>query len=148
MTNDDDWRLMGQEKYLKGVTLSFQTYRCLRPDWDHDHCEFCSAKFMEADLPDILREGYTTDTSMHFVTDDPPVLGKDPPVIVRLESKHETVVIKSGPAGPLYSVITGDGTFVVRDVTLAQLELNNPQVYERVTSAIAVNHAGLADIRD
>lgn len=29
MTNDDDWRLMGQEKYLKGVTLSFQTYRCL-----------------------------------------------------------------------------------------------------------------------
>ena len=67
MTNDDDWRLMGQEKYLKGVTLSFQTYRCLRPDWDHDHCAFCSAKFMEADLPDILREGYTAENQYHWV---------------------------------------------------------------------------------
>ena len=67
MVNDDDWRLMGQENYLKGVKLSFQTYRRRRPDWDHDHCEFCSAKFMEDDLPDALREGYTTDNQYHWV---------------------------------------------------------------------------------
>ncbi len=88
------------------------------------------------------------DTSTHFVTEDPPVLAKDPPVIVRLEAKHETVVIKSGPTGPLYSVITGDGGFVVRDVTLAQLELNHPQVYRRVKSAIAANYAGLDASRE
>ncbi len=78
-----------------------------------------------------------------FVPADPPVLAKDPPVIVRLESKHETIVIKSGPTGPLYSVITSDGVFVVRDVSLAQLELNNPRVYRRVKSAIVESHAGL-----
>ncbi len=88
------------------------------------------------------------DTSTHFVTEDPPVLAKDPPVIVRLESKHETVVIKSGPTGPLYSVITGDGVLLVRDVTLAQLELNNPRVYKLVKSAIAASHARMDASRE
>ena len=83
------------------------------------------------------------DTSTHFATEDPPVLAKDPTVLVRLESKHETVVITSGPTGPLYTVIAGDGTLLVRDLTLAQLKLNNPQVHERVESAIAANHARL-----
>ena len=82
-------------------------------------------------------------TSTQLVTEDPPILAKDPPVLVRLESKHETIVITSGPTGPLYTVIAGDGTFLVKDVTLAQLELNNPQVHQRVESAIAANHARL-----
>ncbi len=83
------------------------------------------------------------DTSTHFATEDPTVLAKDPPVIVRLESKHETVVITAGSAGPLYTVIASDGTFLVRGLTLAQLKLSNPQVHERVESAIAANHASL-----
>ena len=27
---------------------------------DHDHCEFCWAKFMVEDYPDVLHEGYST----------------------------------------------------------------------------------------
>jgi hypothetical protein len=62
MTTNDDWRLRGQEDYLQGVTLRWKQYAGQpnwNPEWDHDHCEFCWAKFMDADLPDVLRTGYT-----------------------------------------------------------------------------------------
>ncbi len=39
-----DWRLMGQEGYLMGVTLHWRQYQSYRPGWEHNHCEFCSAK--------------------------------------------------------------------------------------------------------
>ena len=57
-----DWRLQGQEEYLKGVELRWQIYGRYPkgPDWDHDHCEFCWAKFMVEDYPEVLPEGYTT----------------------------------------------------------------------------------------
>jgi len=57
---DDDWRLQGQERYLHGALLHRAQWTRPRPDWDHDHCEFCWAKFAEEDLPDVLHEGYTT----------------------------------------------------------------------------------------
>lgn len=65
MVDPTDWRLQGQEKYLKGVELRWQVYRRYpeKPDWDHDHCEFCWAKFMVEDYPDVLHEGYSTWTS-------------------------------------------------------------------------------------
>ena len=54
----DDWRLQGQEEYLKGKTLIFEKYKPYNSKWEHDHCEFCGAKFSlnEKDL----KEGYTT----------------------------------------------------------------------------------------
>jgi hypothetical protein len=55
-----DWRLRNQQKFLQGVPLVFQQYAPASVDNDHDHCEFCFAKFMNADLPDVLRSGYTT----------------------------------------------------------------------------------------
>jgi phage terminase large subunit-like protein len=55
-----DWRLTNQEQYLKGSTLRFGAYRQPRADWDHDHCAFCWAKFMEPPAADTLREGYST----------------------------------------------------------------------------------------
>ncbi len=57
---DSDWRLQGQEVYLAGVELVWRKYGQYpkNPDWDHDHCEFCWAKFMVEDLPDVLHEGY------------------------------------------------------------------------------------------
>ncbi len=67
----------------------------------------------------------------------------DHPVLVQLEGTSQTVVIKSGPTGPLYSVITSDGEFMVRELTLAELELNHPQLHDRIKSAIASNHARL-----
>jgi hypothetical protein len=60
MVQKDDWRLFGQEKFLKGVTLEWMRYRQYSPSWDHDHCSFCMARFQDSDEPDILREGYAT----------------------------------------------------------------------------------------
>lgn len=54
----DDWRRQGQEAYLKGVRLQHQPYTKYREDWDHDHCEFCSAKFSDAEGD--LHIGYAT----------------------------------------------------------------------------------------
>jgi hypothetical protein len=58
-SNDrDDWRFMGQDEYLMGAKLIHQKYCIPKQDWDHDHCEFCSAKFSE--LEGDLHEGYCT----------------------------------------------------------------------------------------
>ena len=57
---NEDWRLMGQEKYLKGSKLKFGNYGDVMQKSDHDHCEFCFAKFMVHPYPDTLQEGYYT----------------------------------------------------------------------------------------
>ncbi len=43
----DDWRLLGQEKYLLDARLKWMTWRPYRPGWDHDHCAFCMAKISD-----------------------------------------------------------------------------------------------------
>jgi len=66
-----DWRLQGQEQYLTGVQLR------RRPDrenpkndqWDHDHCEFCWAKFMVEEEPAVLHEGYCTEDEYRWICD-------------------------------------------------------------------------------
>ena len=61
MADDTDWRLQGQERYLKGAVVTYHKYRRTSESWDHDHCEFCLAKFMEAsDDPDVKTDGYAT----------------------------------------------------------------------------------------
>ena len=69
MSADDlDWRLyQGQETYLTGITLHWSRWTQTRPHWDHDHCAFCWAKFMDADWPGILREGYTDALDYHWI---------------------------------------------------------------------------------
>jgi hypothetical protein len=64
-----DWRLQGQEKYLQGVTLVHCHYRPKNPNWDHDHCEFCGAKFMVGDFPDVLHQGYSTKDDYRWICD-------------------------------------------------------------------------------
>jgi hypothetical protein len=51
-----DWRRSGQEAYLQGAVFTFRVYVAPRPGWDHDHCEFCMAKFS----PDDLTSGWAT----------------------------------------------------------------------------------------
>jgi hypothetical protein len=62
MVDLSDWRLQGQKRYLKKAELCRRTYRRYpnNPDWDHDHCEFCWAKFMVEENPDVFHEGYCT----------------------------------------------------------------------------------------
>ncbi len=69
MRDDNDWRLVGQEKWLKGVELVYRKYRQnpKNPDWDHDHCEFCNMKFFLKAGPDYLKEGYTTLDDYHWI---------------------------------------------------------------------------------
>ena len=65
---DNDWRLQGQERYLSGETLHWRTWHETRPGWDHDHCEFCWAKFTDSDkVPDALHEGYATDDEYRWI---------------------------------------------------------------------------------
>ncbi len=67
MKAKNDWRLQGQEKYLKGMILYFEKYKMLRKDWDHDHCEFCSKKFSEVNEPANLTQGYTTEDHYRWI---------------------------------------------------------------------------------
>ena len=67
--NANDWRLQGQEKYLKGVALTKKQYMPYRKGWDHDHCEFCGRKFTK-NLPDTLQIGYSTNDNYHWVCED------------------------------------------------------------------------------
>jgi hypothetical protein len=57
-----DWRekALDMVEYLRGVAFRRKAYRQYREGWDHDHCAFCGAKFMEAkaDVPDTLHEVY------------------------------------------------------------------------------------------
>lgn len=61
----DDWRRQGQEEYLLGAVFIARTYVPPRPDWDHDHCEFCYVTLSthEGDL----REGYATEDAYRWV---------------------------------------------------------------------------------
>jgi len=69
MEAKNDWRLMNQETYLKSVTLYHRKYRqnALKPNWNHDHCAFCSAKFSLASSPELLKEGYATENDNHWI---------------------------------------------------------------------------------
>ncbi len=71
MTQQGDWRLTGQEDILSRATLVRKPYRAPSATWEHDHCEFCWAKFMDPNFseehrlyiethPDVATEGFTT----------------------------------------------------------------------------------------
>lgn len=60
MPDPKDWRLTNQEQYLQGAVLTWRQYAPANPENDHDHCEFCFAKFMRVSEPNALHEGYST----------------------------------------------------------------------------------------
>jgi len=65
MEGSKDWRLMGQEKYLKNVELEYAHYEPQHKNNDHDHCEFCMSKFM--DREGFLNEGYCTKDKYRWI---------------------------------------------------------------------------------
>ncbi len=69
MEEKDDWRLAGQEKYLKGVTLVHRRYRQYKdnPNWDHDHCAFCWVEFCLEGCAGSIQEGYATQDDYHWI---------------------------------------------------------------------------------
>jgi hypothetical protein len=63
----NDWRLTNQQDYLHGRKWTWKEYRAPSPSWDHDHCCFCWAKFMEANYLDTLQEGFSTQDDYYWV---------------------------------------------------------------------------------
>ena len=61
----NDWRRQGQERTLKSRHLQHRVYTPYRPGWDHDHCEFCGAKFSQ--IEGDLHQGYTTDDQYSWI---------------------------------------------------------------------------------
>ena len=74
MRGVNDWRLQNQQRYLMRAHLVYREYEPT-PGNDHDHCEFCWAKFLDPTAkftdpkaaawlanaiedPEILTEGY------------------------------------------------------------------------------------------
>ena len=68
MSDTGDWCLMGQEGYLTGRSLRHAAWSTVRVDWDHDHCEFCSAKiWSRASGDDEFDRGYVTADNDHWI---------------------------------------------------------------------------------
>jgi hypothetical protein len=66
----DDWRLQGQESYLQGLTLKFQSWWTQSSTWDHDHCAFCWVHFGQevfADDPNTQLEGWADEGAKHWI---------------------------------------------------------------------------------
>jgi len=72
--DEDDWRLTDQETWLHGAELTWKRYHARSETWEHEHCVFCWARFMDpayyeghrrhiAEHPEVLTEGYTTTAS-------------------------------------------------------------------------------------
>jgi hypothetical protein len=72
MVEKSDWRLQGQERYLKDVTLLHQHYHkyAKNSNWDHDHCSFCGKKFMVENYPDVLHQGYSTTDDYYWICEN------------------------------------------------------------------------------
>jgi hypothetical protein len=77
--DDEDWRLRGQEEFLLGAHLRWRTWWSSRPPdsvgpWNHDHCDFCMARFSdhpwEGDVPPTRLAGYTTHDGRFWVCPD------------------------------------------------------------------------------
>ena len=63
--NKDDWRLSFGAEHLRGATVTWKAWTQPSPDWDHDHCTFCWAKFAAA--ADCLHEGYATSDEHNWI---------------------------------------------------------------------------------
>jgi hypothetical protein len=71
----DDWRLDGDKaSYLTDATVVRKHYRAKSPTSEHEHCEFCWAKFMDPEFsdehkrfieenPDVQTTGYGVQAS-------------------------------------------------------------------------------------
>lgn len=47
---------MGQEHFLAGLSFTWKRYQASSGNWDHEHCEFCNKKFLDAHYAAWMRE--------------------------------------------------------------------------------------------
>jgi hypothetical protein len=65
MASGDDWRRTGQERYLSGLRFTWKRYQALSGNWEHEHCEFCSKKFLDASYSDWARQALESGPDEH-----------------------------------------------------------------------------------
>ncbi len=58
-------------------------------------------------------------------------------VIGYLERRDKTITIKSGPRGPVYSVVGKDGKVLFEDLTAEQLKAQAPELHEFLKTSVA-----------
>jgi hypothetical protein len=63
-----DWRLNGQERYLKNKKIKHIEYKNQVKYSDHEHCEFCMEKI--SNYSDSLHEGYCTEDEYHWICEN------------------------------------------------------------------------------
>jgi hypothetical protein len=63
----------------------------------------------------------------------------DAPVIGYLEKRRQTITIKSGPQGTLYSIKTKEGKTLFENLTADELRARAPEVHELIRTAVAAD---------
>jgi hypothetical protein len=71
----------------------------------------------------------------------------DFPAIGYIERRDQTITIKSGPKGPLYSVKTADGNVLVENLSSEQLRAKAPELHEFIKTAVAAKGGADAKAR-
>ena len=65
----------------------------------------------------------------------------DLPVIVYIEKRGQTIVVKAGPKGPVYSVKTAEGKTLFENLSLEQLRAQAPELHLFIKTAVASGSA-------
>lgn len=59
---NNDWRLTNQMNYLYKKVLKKQPFKVYKEGWEHEHCEFCSAR-IDKNTP----VAYSSDNNYHWI---------------------------------------------------------------------------------
>lgn len=66
MIEKDDWRLLTPSiDKLRHKNFIYNQFKIKKDKWDHEHCEFCNAKFSEN--RGDLNFGYSTEDEYYWV---------------------------------------------------------------------------------
>ncbi len=82
-----------------------------------------------------VTDAQTTDTERDVATKSNP--SPEYPVIGSLKARKGTIVIMSGPDGPLYTVTDSSGVVVQRRLSEKELQARHPKIYDQIKGALA-----------
>ena len=62
-----------------------------------------------------------------------------PNTVTHLRTRDHGIEVKASDVGPVYSIKDSAGNTLFKDLTLEQLQANNPSIYQLVKDAISTN---------
>ena len=69
----------------------------------------------------------------------------DSNVVVRLQTRNNSIVVKSGQNGNSYTVLDKGGKEALKDVNAAEFQAKLPDVYDQYKKSVANLNAGMAN---